>query len=235
MTERRQLPPQIKRVELAHREGGRPVIRYQLPVDVGVVDRKRKRYATEKKRGRSSRLPGCAAARWPVCAGVTSTSTHTRFRSPLHGFGYTASVRQAPRRGHPEVTGRAPDTAHPRPPGRRTADRQGHPGGGSAGARRILRDERFCGGQRSRRSAQSARIDVLVGAHAQGSRRPPHSVPRRSAYVRDADASGGRAYRGDSAWLGHASKAFTMATYVHSQPAALSTAAQSFARVDNSG
>jgi integrase len=42
-----------------------------------------------------------------------------------------------------------------------------------------------------------------------------------------------------SAWLGHASKAFTMATYVHSQPEALSVAAQSFARVvtirDNSG
>jgi integrase len=31
-----------------------------------------------------------------------------------------------------------------------------------------------------------------------------------------------------SAWLGHASKAFTMATYVHSQPEALNTAAQSF-------
>ena len=42
-----------------------------------------------------------------------------------------------------------------------------------------------------------------------------------------------------SAWLGHASKAFTMATYVHSQPDSLNTAAQSFARVvtnrDNSG
>jgi integrase len=34
-----------------------------------------------------------------------------------------------------------------------------------------------------------------------------------------------------SAWLGHASKTFTMATYVHSQPEALSTEAQSFARV----
>jgi integrase len=31
-----------------------------------------------------------------------------------------------------------------------------------------------------------------------------------------------------SAWLGHASKAFTMATYVHSQPEALTLAAQSF-------
>jgi integrase len=53
MTERRQLPPQIKRVELAQRDGGRPVIRYQLTVDVGVVDGKRKqlrkRYATEKE------------------------------------------------------------------------------------------------------------------------------------------------------------------------------------------
>jgi integrase len=28
------------------------------------------------------------------------------------------------------------------------------------------------------------------------------------------------------AWLGHASKAFTMATYVHSQPEALATAAR---------
>lgn len=53
MSERRQLPPQIKRVELARRAGGRPVIRYQLTVDVGVIDGKRtqlrKRYPTEKE------------------------------------------------------------------------------------------------------------------------------------------------------------------------------------------
>src|SRR5271168_4708585 len=53
MVERRQLPPQIKRVELARRDGGRAVIRYQLTVDVGVVDGKRKqlrkRYATERE------------------------------------------------------------------------------------------------------------------------------------------------------------------------------------------
>jgi integrase len=52
MAERRQLPPQIKRVELAQRDGGRAVVRYQLTVDVGLVDGKRKqlrkRYATEK-------------------------------------------------------------------------------------------------------------------------------------------------------------------------------------------
>ena len=50
MVERRQLPPQIKRIELT-RAGGRPVVRYQLTVDVGTVDGKRKqlrkRYATE--------------------------------------------------------------------------------------------------------------------------------------------------------------------------------------------
>jgi integrase len=53
MADRRQLPPQIKRVELAQRDGGRPVIRYQLTVDVGIVDGRRKqlrkRYATEKQ------------------------------------------------------------------------------------------------------------------------------------------------------------------------------------------
>src|SRR6516164_5996572 len=53
MAERRQLPPQIKRVELAARDGGRPVIRYQLTVAVGVVDGKRKqlrkRYKTERE------------------------------------------------------------------------------------------------------------------------------------------------------------------------------------------
>lgn len=51
MAERRQLPPQIKRVELSSRSGGRPVVRYQLTVDVGIVDGKRKqfrkRYRTE--------------------------------------------------------------------------------------------------------------------------------------------------------------------------------------------
>ncbi len=53
MVERRQLPPQIKRVELARRVGRRPVVRYQLTVDVGEVNGKRKqlrkRYATEKE------------------------------------------------------------------------------------------------------------------------------------------------------------------------------------------
>jgi integrase len=38
-----------------------------------------------------------------------------------------------------------------------------------------------------------------------------------------------------SAWLGHASKAFTMQTYVHSRPEALATAAQGFAEVVSRG
>jgi integrase len=53
MAERRQLPPQIKRIELADRAGGRPVVRYQLTVDVGLVDGKRKqlrkRFTTERE------------------------------------------------------------------------------------------------------------------------------------------------------------------------------------------
>jgi integrase len=53
MAERRQLPPQIRRVELARRAGSKPVVRYQLTVDTGVIDGKRKqlrrRYRTEKE------------------------------------------------------------------------------------------------------------------------------------------------------------------------------------------
>lgn len=53
MSERRQLPPQIRRVELTRRAGGKPAVRYQLTVDTGSVDGKRKqlrrRYATEKE------------------------------------------------------------------------------------------------------------------------------------------------------------------------------------------
>jgi integrase len=53
MAERRQLPPQIRRVELARRAGNKPVFRYQLTVDTGTADGKRKqlrrRYRTEKE------------------------------------------------------------------------------------------------------------------------------------------------------------------------------------------
>jgi integrase len=53
MAERRQLPPQIRRVELARRSDGKPIVRYQLTVDTGIVDGRRKqfrrRYATERE------------------------------------------------------------------------------------------------------------------------------------------------------------------------------------------
>jgi integrase len=53
MAERRQLPPQIRRVELSRRAGSKRAVRYQLTVDTGVVDGKRKqlrrRYRTEKE------------------------------------------------------------------------------------------------------------------------------------------------------------------------------------------
>ena len=53
MPQRRQLPPQIRRIELASPAKGKHVIRYQLTVDLGIVDAKRKqiprRYATERE------------------------------------------------------------------------------------------------------------------------------------------------------------------------------------------
>jgi integrase len=53
MAERRQLPPQIRRLELARRSDGKPVVRYQLTVDTGIIDGRRKqfrrRYATERE------------------------------------------------------------------------------------------------------------------------------------------------------------------------------------------
>lgn len=57
MAERRQFPPQIRRVELSQRVGAKPVVRYQLTVDTGTVDGKRKqlrrRYRTEKEARKS--------------------------------------------------------------------------------------------------------------------------------------------------------------------------------------
>lgn len=53
MPQRRQLPPQIRRIELAFRAKGKQVVRYQLAVDAGIVDAKRnqirRRYATERE------------------------------------------------------------------------------------------------------------------------------------------------------------------------------------------
>jgi integrase len=53
MAERRQLPPQIRRVELDRRAGSKTVVRYQLTVDTGTAEGKRKqlrrRYRIEKE------------------------------------------------------------------------------------------------------------------------------------------------------------------------------------------
>jgi len=49
--------------------------------------------------------------------------------------------------------------------------------------------------------------------------------------VRHHDASAGVPAAAIAAWLGHADVAFTMRTYVHSQPDALADGAQSLARV----
>jgi integrase len=53
MAERRQLPPQIRRVELDRRAGSKTLVRYQLTVDTGTAEGNRKqlrrRYRTEKE------------------------------------------------------------------------------------------------------------------------------------------------------------------------------------------
>jgi integrase len=53
MAERRQLPPQIRRIEIKQRGTGRLAVRYQLTVDTGYVNGKRKqlrrRYETEQE------------------------------------------------------------------------------------------------------------------------------------------------------------------------------------------
>lgn len=109
MVERRQLPPQIKRVKLAQRDGGRAVIRYQLTVDVGVVDGKRKqlrkRYATEREaRAALDAVRGDVAkgtyvhpltSRWArmlKAAGVR----HIRFHDARHTCGTLMHLQDVP-------------------------------------------------------------------------------------------------------------------------------------------
>jgi hypothetical protein len=52
---RRQLPPQIKKLEVADRKTGKTVVRYQVTVDAGINpetgkrQQVRRRYATEKE------------------------------------------------------------------------------------------------------------------------------------------------------------------------------------------
>ena len=52
---RRQLPPQIKKIDVTDRKTGKTVVRYQLTVDAGVNpetgrrQQVRRRYATEKQ------------------------------------------------------------------------------------------------------------------------------------------------------------------------------------------
>src|SRR6201998_1565195 len=67
MAERSQLPPHIRRIELARRVGTKPVVRYQLTVDTGTADGKRKqlrrRYRTEEEaRAALAEIQGQVAA-----------------------------------------------------------------------------------------------------------------------------------------------------------------------------
>src|ERR1700758_2264067 len=74
MAERRQLPPQIRRVELARRAGSKAVVRYQLTVDTGTADGKRKqlrrRYRTERYRTEKEARAALAEIQGQVAAGT---------------------------------------------------------------------------------------------------------------------------------------------------------------------
>lgn len=79
MTERRQLPPQIKRIELGQRDGGRPVVHYQLTVDVGIVDGKRKQL---RKRTRRRKKLGQHWTPYAAMSPRAHTCIHPGSRSP---------------------------------------------------------------------------------------------------------------------------------------------------------
>jgi integrase len=293
MTERRQLPPQIKRVELAQRDGGRPVIRHQLTVDVGVVDGKRKqlrkRYATEKEaraaldavrgdvakgtyvhpskvtlaeacddwlvakhglkpstlHGHRVNLAAALAVLGEVevqklnkrhiddlvtalrAGGLPSPTGKNRKAWSPRSVNYmlgllTAVLRDQMRQGHvvrnvAELVDRIP--SDPKPPDTFTPAELQRVLDHIDGDRYAIAWQLALTGLRRGEVAGLRWSDIdldaqtLQGADAKGRQCPPHPLSRRAAHVRDA------------------SKAFTMATYVHSQPDALSTAAQSFARV----
>ncbi|MGU3650605.1 site-specific integrase [Mycolicibacterium sp. A43C] len=118
MAARRQLPPQIKRVELESRSGGRPAVRYQLTVDTGLVDGKRKRFRKRYTTEREARA-ALDAIRGHVAQGTyVQPTTRTVSdacddwiagkraanlkRSTLHGYEEKLSVVKA-ELGHIEV------------------------------------------------------------------------------------------------------------------------------------
>src|ERR1700731_4595973 len=70
MTERRHLPPQIRRVELAQRAGSKPVFRYQLTVDTGTADGKRKQLRRRYRTAKEAR-PAVPKIQGPVASGTS--------------------------------------------------------------------------------------------------------------------------------------------------------------------
>jgi hypothetical protein len=88
MAERRQLPPQIRRVELDRRAGSKTVVRYQLTVDTGTAEGKRKqlrrRYRTEKEaRAALAEIQGQEMPA-PMCSHPRSRSSRPHNRLPTH-------------------------------------------------------------------------------------------------------------------------------------------------------
>ena len=94
MAERRQLPPQIRRVELARRAGSKPVVRYQLTVDTGLVDGNRKQL---RRRYLPRRKPVLRSQRFKVRSqrGRACSRQHSPLRKPAR-LGCAHGTRFAP-------------------------------------------------------------------------------------------------------------------------------------------
>lgn len=202
MTERRQLPPQIKRIELAQRDGGRPVIRYQLTVDVGVVDGKRKqlrkRYATEKEaRAALDAVRGDVAKGTYVHPSKVTlaeacedwlAAKHGLKPSTLHGHRVNLAaaldelgnteVQKLTKRHIDDLVTALRAGGLPSPTGKSRKAWSPRSVNYMLGWRSADTTQRAATWSLIRHGAESARADVSVGPDAQGRRRPPHPLPR---------------------------------------------------------
>ena len=92
---RRQLPPQIKKIEVTDRKTGKTVVRYQLTVDAGMNpetgkrQQVRRRYATEKQArdalaevadtaAKGAFVPRSAVTVEPLCADYLAAAQRSR-------------------------------------------------------------------------------------------------------------------------------------------------------------
>ncbi|MBO0679161.1 hypothetical protein JRC04_16980 [Mycolicibacterium sp. S2-37] len=282
---RRQLPPQIKRVKLAARAGGRPVVRYQLTVDVGVVDGKRKqfrkRYPSEREardaldeiRGEVARGTYVHSTKTTVAQACDDwlASKHGLKPSTLHGHRVSlgpvtaalggVEVQKLTKRHVDDLVTALRAGGMKSPTGKDRRPWTPRSVNYMLGLLTAVLEDQMKQGKVVRNVA--ALVDRIPADPKPANTLEPREVERvlehiagdRYAIAWHLALSGLR--RGEiaglrwedvdldasmmhlqnvpialiAAWLGHASSAFTMATYVHSQPSALAAAAEGLSRI----